>query len=74
MEAKRPPKKKFHTLYDSLLRMEIAEAFRGEEEVSREQGRRRLAGFVQVQQGSSDIILSHYIFECLRAAERGAIV
>lgn len=53
--------------------MERAETLRREEEVPSEQSRRGLAGLVQVQQRSSDILLSHYNFECLKAAERGTI-
>lgn len=73
METERPNKEKFHSIDDSLLGMERAETLRREEEVPCEQSRRGLAGFVQVQQRSSDILLSHYIFECLKAAERGTI-
>lgn len=73
METERPTQEKFHSINDSLLGMERAETLRREEEVPCEQSRRRLAGFIQVQQGSSDIILSYYIFECLKAAGRGKI-
>lgn len=62
METEYFTEEKFHSIHDPLLRMEIAEIIWREAEVPCEQDRRRLAGFLQVQQRSGDIILSHYIF------------